>query len=240
MTDHASASASASDDTRVRRTDTAAGLSVAIRRRVGDFTLQVAFETGRGITALLGASGAGKTLTLRAIAGLLRPDEGRIALDDRVLFDAQARVDLTPQARRVGYVFQHYAVFPHLTVAQNIGYGLHTLPRADRATRVTEMLELVGLPDFSARRPATLSGGQLQRVALARAMAPRPSLLLLDEPLAALDAPLRRRLGAELRALHERMAIPMVLVTHDPDEARHIADAVLTLDAGHVQTSSGG
>jgi len=207
---------------------------VAIRRRLGDFALDVAFDTGDGITALLGPSGSGKTLTLRAIAGLLRPDDGRIAVGAQTLFDTASRIDLPARARHVGYVFQHYAVFPHLTVAGNVGYGLHDVPRSTREARVAEMLDIVGLSDFAARRPRTLSGGQLQRVALARAIAPRPSVLLLDEPLAALDAPLRLRLGAELRAIQARTAIPMVLVTHDPDEAARLADAVVTLDVGHV------
>ena len=210
------------------------GLAVSIRCCVGDFTLDVAFDTGSGITALLGPSGAGKTLTLRAVAGLLRPDSGRIALGDEVLFDRVARIDVPARARRVGYVFQHYALFPHLSVAQNVGYGVHAMSRPDRAARVAEMLDLIGLPDIGPRRPRTLSGGQQQRVALARALGPHPSVLLLDEPLAALDAPLRQRLGAELRALHERTRTPMVLVTHDPDEAARVADRVVRLDAGQV------
>lgn len=210
------------------------GLSVSIQRALGDFTLNVAFDSGHGITALLGPSGAGKTLTLRAIAGLLTPDTGRISVSAHVLFDAAARIDIPARARRVGYVFQHYAVFPHLTVADNVAYGLHRMPREARASRVLEMLDTVGLSEFASRRPHTLSGGQLQRVALARAIAPGPQMLLLDEPLAALDAPLRQRLGADLRALHERTAIPMVLVTHDPDEAARMADTVITLRGGRV------
>lgn len=209
-------------------------IDIAIRRQLGDFTLDVAFKTSSGITALLGASGAGKTLTLRAIAGLLTPDSGRIAVGDRTLFDSASGIDTPARLRHVGYVFQHYAVFPHMTVSQNIGYGIRDLDVGVRATRISEMLELVGLTEYAARRPRTLSGGQLQRVALARAIAPRPSVLLLDEPLAALDAPLRLRLGTELRALHERTAIPMVLVTHDPDEAERLADSVVTLESGHV------
>jgi len=210
-------------------------LSVAIRRRLGAFALDVAFDAPQGVTALLGPSGAGKTLTLRAIAGLLRPDAGRIVADGRVLFDAAASVDLPARARRVGYVFQQYALFPHLSVGENVAYGLHSLPRADRAARVAEALELVQLGGYERRAPRGLSGGQQQRVALARALAPSPAVLLLDEPLAALDAPLRRRLAAELRAVHEHTAIPMVLVTHDPDEAARLADAVVHLDAGRVQ-----
>jgi len=209
-------------------------LSVAVRRRLPAFALDVAFDAPGGVTALLGPSGAGKTLTLRAIAGLLRPDAGRIAVGGRVLFDAAAGVDVPARARRVGYVFQQYALFPHLTVGENVAYGLHDLPRAERADRVGDALALVGLPDYAPRSPRALSGGQQQRVALARALAPAPAVLLLDEPLAALDVPLRRRLASELRALHERTGTPMVLVTHDPGEASRVADRVVYVDAGRV------
>jgi len=213
-------------------------LRVEVRCEFVDYTLDIAFASSRGITALLGPSGAGKTLTLRAIAGLLRPQAGRIALGDRVLFDATHRINVPARDRHVGYVFQQYALFPHLSVAENIAYGLHGQPRDERDARVAEMLELVGLADLARRQPRALSGGQQQRVALARSIAPRPSLLLLDEPLAALDAPLRKRLGAELRALHDRTGIPMVLVTHDPAEAMRIADSVVHIDAGRVSTPS--
>jgi ABC-type sulfate/molybdate transport systems ATPase subunit len=186
------------------------------------------------VTALLGPSGAGKSLTLRAIAGLLRPDGGRVAVGGRVLFDAACGIDLPARERRVGYVFQQYGLFPHLTVAENVGYGLYARTRAERRARVGEVLDLVGLAAFAGRRPRELSGGQQQRVALARALAPEPAVLLLDEPLSALDVPLRRRLGDELRALHERTRTPMVLVTHDPDEAARVADAVVHVDGGRA------
>jgi ABC-type sulfate/molybdate transport systems ATPase subunit len=212
----------------------APGLSVAVRRRLPAFALDVAFEVGGGVTALLGPSGAGKSLTLRAIAGLLRPDGGRVAVGGRVLFDAACGIDLPARERRVGYVFQQYGLFPHLTVAENVGYGLHARTRAERRARVGEVLDLVGLAAFAGRRPRELSGGQQQRVALARALAPEPAVLLLDEPLSALDVPLRRRLGDELRALHERTRTPMVLVTHDPDEAARVADAVVRVDGGRA------
>jgi ABC-type sulfate/molybdate transport systems ATPase subunit len=209
-------------------------LSVAVRRRLPAFALDVAFDAPGGVTALLGPSGAGKTLTLRAIAGLLRPDAGRIVVGGRVLFDAGAGVDVPARERRVGYVFQQYALFPHLSVGENVAYGLHALPRAERAARVAEVLALVGLAGYERRAPRALSGGQQQRVALARALAPAPAVLLLDEPLAALDVPLRRRLAAELRALHERTGTPMVLVTHDPAEAARVADLVVYVDGGRV------
>ncbi|HEY0930274.1 MAG TPA: ATP-binding cassette domain-containing protein, partial [Gemmatimonas sp.] len=185
---------------------------------------------------LVGPSGSGKTLTLRAIAGLLHVT-GRIVLDARVLLDinaARARVELPARDRHIGYVFQHYALFPHYTAAQNIAYGLQHLPHTVRDARVREMLALVRLDHRAHQRPAALSGGEQQRIALARALAPKPSLLLLDEPLSALDAPLRRALGDELRQLHERTGVPMLLVTHDPEEAARIADTIIELEAGRV------
>lgn len=209
-------------------------LHVAIRRQLPAFALDVAFDTQGGIVALVGPSGSGKTLTLRTIAGLLHSDKGRIVLGGRVLFDADARIDVPARERHIGYVFQHYALFPHYTAAQNVAYGLHTLPREVRDTRVREMLALVHLDRHADKRPSALSGGEQQRVALARALAPQPSLLLLDEPLSALDAPLRIALGHELRDLHERTGVPMLLVTHDPEEAHRVADVVVQLVDGRV------
>lgn len=222
------------DATRAEGAPPAGALHVAIRRQLPAFVLDVAFDTGGGIVALVGPSGSGKTLTLRTIAGLLHADFGRIALGARTLFDAGARIDVPARERHIGYVFQHYALFPHHTAAQNIAYGLHTLPRDARDARVREMLALVRLDRHADKRPVALSGGEQQRVALARALAPQPSLLLLDEPLSALDAPLRRSLGLELRRLHRDTGIPMLLVTHDPDEARRVADVAIHLGDGRV------
>lgn len=224
-------------DTAAAPTTTAPGaLHVAIRRQLPAFALDVAFDTPGGIVALVGPSGSGKTLTLRTIAGLLHPDSGRIVLGGRVLFDTDARIDVPARERHIGYVFQHYALFPHYTAAQNVAYGLHTLPREARDTRVREMLALVHLDRHADKRPSALSGGEQQRVALARALAPQPSMLLLDEPLSALDAPLRIALGHELRHLHERTGVPMLLVTHDPEEAHRVADVVVQLGEGRVMT----
>jgi ABC-type sulfate/molybdate transport systems ATPase subunit len=211
-------------------------LDVTIRRQLPAFALDIAFGIRNGIAALVGPSGSGKTLTLRAIAGLLHVS-GRIVLDTRVLLDingARARIDLPARERHIGYVFQHYALFPHYTAAQNIAYGLQHLPHKVRNARVQEMLALVRLERHAQKRPASLSGGEQQRIALARALAPRPSLLLLDEPLSALDAPLRRTLGTELRTLHRETGVPMLLVTHDPDEAARVADMIVELDGGRV------
>jgi molybdate transport system ATP-binding protein len=208
-------------------------VSVDIRAQVGGFSLEAAFDAP-GSVALLGASGAGKTLTLRALAGLLRPHAGRIAVDGRVLFDAAAGVDVPTRARRLGYVFQDYALFPHLSVEANIAYGLHwRSPQAVRA-RVGEVAGLLGIGELLARRPAQLSGGQRQRVALGRALAPEPDALLLDEPFAALDAPVRAELVGGFRTLQERTGVPTVLVTHDAAEAYLLARDVVVLGAGRV------
>jgi molybdate transport system ATP-binding protein len=209
-------------------------LSVAIRSRVGGFELNVEYQAPPGITALFGPSGAGKTVTLRCIAGLVRPGAGRIVVDGRVLFDHAAGVDLPARNRRIGYVFQQYALFPHLDVARNIAYGLNDWPAGARGARVADLLRLVGLEGYGERRPRDLSGGEQQRVALARALAPRPDLLLLDEPFAALDTRVRRRLRAELRRIHQETAVPMVLVTHDLVEVRQLSDWVVLYERGRV------
>src|SRR5437867_12175094 len=174
-------------------------VSVAIEERLPGCTLDVRWEAEQSVIGLFGPSGAGKTLTLQCLAGLIRPDAGRIVVGDRVFFDAATGVDLPPQRRRIGYVFQGYALFPHLTVEENIGFGLSDRSRGERARRSAEVIERLGLGGFERRYPRELSGGQRQRVALGRALAIDPALLLLDEPLSALDAPLRRTLRDELR-----------------------------------------
>jgi molybdate transport system ATP-binding protein len=209
-------------------------IAVDIERALGSFALKVAFAAPAGITALFGPSGSGKTLTLRCIAGLLRPDRGRIALGQRVLYDGAAGALVPTRDRRIGYVFQHYALFPHLGAAANVGYGLHDLSPRDRAARVKELLDMVGLADFAERQPHQLSGGQQQRVALARALAPRPDLVLLDEPFAAIDSFVRDHLREQLRAIHTRTEVPMILVTHDVDDVRRLADTVVLYGHGVV------
>lgn len=209
-------------------------LHVDIRARYGEFVLDVGFDAPDGITALFGPSGAGKTLTLRCIAGLVRPAAGQILLGGRALYDRASRIDLPARERRVGYMFQQYALFPHLDVASNVAFGLNGATAADRTDRVRELLELVSLAGYERRQPRELSGGEQQRVALARALAPSPDLLLLDEPFAALDAAVRRRLRAELRRIHERTRVPMVLVTHDVADVRDLAGRVVSYAAGRV------
>jgi molybdate transport system ATP-binding protein len=208
--------------------------SVEITKRLPGFTLDVAWTAGDGVAVLFGPSGAGKTLTLQCLAGLIEPDAGRVVVDDRVLFDAAAGVDLPPQRRRVGYVFQGYALFPHLTVAENVGFGLRNRPRAVRDTRVAEVIERLDLGGLERRRPSELSGGQRQRVALGRALAIDPALLLLDEPLSALDAPLRRALRDELRSILSGWGTAAVVVTHDFTEAYRLADRIIVYESGRV------
>ena len=213
-------------------------LSVEITKRLPEFTLDVAWSAGDGVAVLFGPSGAGKTLTLQCLAGLIRPDAGRIVVDDRVLFDSATGVDLPPQHRRVGYVFQGYALFPHLTVAQNVAFGLRDRPRAERLARAAEVMERLGLGGLEHRRPGELSGGQRQRVALGRALAIDPALLLLDEPLSALDAPLRRSLRDELRTILRGWGTAAVLVTHDFTEAYQLADRIVIYQGGRVIQSA--
>jgi molybdate transport system ATP-binding protein len=188
---------------------------------------------GDGVTVLFGPSGSGKTTLLRCLAGLEIPDTGEIICGDETWFAGGKNV-VPPKGRRLGFVPQDYALFPHLTVAGNIAYGLHGQGAAEQQARVAEMLEWLGLNGLSARRPGELSGGQQQRVALARAVARQPKLLLLDEPLTALDLPTRQRLRGELRRLLRQLAIPSVVVTHDRLEALSFGDDLVVLNEGRI------
>lgn len=192
-----------------------------------------------GVTVLFGESGSGKTTVLRCLAGLERPEAGQIVFRGDVWFDGTTKTFLPSRNRNIGFVPQDYALFPHLTVAGNIGYGLAELPPGERDARVTESLGWLGLDGLGARLPRELSGGQQQRVALARAAVRRPKLLLLDEPLSALDSPTRLRLRGELRQWLARLCIPTVLVTHDRTEALALADRIVVLAGGRIQQSGG-
>ncbi len=187
------------------------------------------------VTVLFGPSGAGKTTVLRALAGLDRPDAGTIAYAGEPWLDVARGVCLSPQRRRAGLLSQEPALFPHLDVAANVGYALSGVPRAERAARVRELAARLRIDALLARRPSELSGGERQRVALARALAPRPRLLLLDEPLSALDAPTRDALRGELRGLLEAAEVPSIVVTHDRAEALALGDRMLVLVAGSVR-----
>jgi ABC-type sulfate/molybdate transport systems ATPase subunit len=217
-------------------------LTMRLQRRLGNFQLAVDVRVPLGLIVLFGPSGAGKSLTLRCLAGLLRPERGYISLDGQTLFDTESSLNLPPQARRVGYVPQHYALFPHLTVAENVRFALPEplqrtkgrQGRAERDRRVSELLSSLQLEGLERRYPSTLSGGQQQRVALARALAAEPCLLLLDEPFNALDAAVRERLRDMLRGFQRRFAIPIVLVTHDHQEVQQLADTVVAIQQGKV------
>ncbi len=218
-------------------------LTVDIRKRLKSaerhFTLDVSFSTTSQRVVLFGPSGAGKSLTLQAIAGLMRPDEGTITLHGDALFDSARGIDQKPQLRKLAYLFQDYALFPHLNVRQNIAFGLHAgwlNPRRRIAhPEIDYWLGALDLHSVAGNHPAQLSGGQKQRVALARALVAKPRLLLLDEPFSALDGALRERMRRELSDLQTRLDIPMLLITHDTDDVAAFGDQVLQVCDGGVR-----
>jgi molybdate transport system ATP-binding protein len=201
------------------------------------FSLDVELETDKGVTALFGPSGAGKSLTLDCIAGFVRPGEGRILLDDQILFDAQSRVHLPPQERHCGYVFQNYALFPHMTLRQNLAFAAERVPKLERHRKLAEMLEKFRLTDVAGRKPHELSGGQKQRCSIARALIAAPKLLLLDEPTRGLDAPLRAEFYAILRQVRAEFNTPILIVTHSLEECFELADEMLIVRDGRVVQS---
>lgn len=209
-------------------------IDVRIRKSLGAFALDAAFTAGAGVTVLFGASGAGKTLTLDSIAGFAVPDEGRILLDDAILFDGAARVNLAPQQRHCGYVFQNYALFPHMTLRANLEFAAARLPRLERHRRVGEMIERFKLHDVAGRRPSEVSGGQQQRCSIARAMIGQPRILLMDEPARGLDATLRADLYEALRQVSRDFNTPVLLVTHDLTECFEVGDRMIVLREGRV------
>jgi molybdate transport system ATP-binding protein len=199
-----------------------------------EFALEVEFQSAPGFTILFGASGAGKTSLLDCVAGLTKPDWGRIAIGERVLFDSSQHIDLAVAKRRVGYVFQSLALFPHLTIEQNVEYGLAHVPRAERAERVTSILRDFRISNLAGRRPREISGGESQRAALARTLVTDPQILLLDEPLAALDAPTKARIIDDLREWNRAHRVPILYVTHSREEVFALGERVLVLDAGRI------
>ncbi len=210
-------------------------LRVEAATRLGAFALDVALEVPAGsCLALAGPSGAGKTSVLRVVAGLVRPDRGRVSCGDEVWLDTDRDIDLAPERRRCGYVFQEYALFAHLRVWQNVAYPLRGLDRHERRRRALELLDRFGIAQLADERPRTLSGGERQRVAVARALALRPAALLLDEPLSALDPRLRAAGGRELMAVLAETGVPALLVTHDFTEAALLGDRVGVIDGGRV------
>jgi molybdate transport system ATP-binding protein len=206
-------------------------VDVTLARPAQGFTREVAFDAPPGVTVLFGPSGVGKSTTLAAIAGLVTPARGRIALGDATWFDAAAGVDVPPHRRRVAYVFQSLALFPHMTAVANVAYGIDpSLPVAERRARAAAWLERLRVPHLGDRKPPTFSGGEAQRVALARALATDPRVVLLDEPFTALDADLRARLVDEVRTFLRDLSVPVVFVTHDRREAEVMGDRLVTLE----------
>lgn len=209
-------------------------IEVNVEKRLKGFHLRSKFAAGDELVSLFGPSGSGKSLTLQSIAGLIKPDAGQILIGDQVVFDSARGINLSPQKRRVGYVFQDYALLPHLTVSQNIGYGLHKLSNGERERKVAEMVSLMRLNGRESYRPGELSGGQRQRIALARALIIEPSILLLDEPFSALDSAIRSKLRAELLQILRGLNITTILVTHNLEEAYTLSEKMVVYDAGQV------
>lgn len=209
-------------------------LSVDIAHPLAGFDLRVAFEAPGGITALFGQSGTGKTTVVNAVSGLLRPQSGRIVLSGDTLFDADQRVHLPIHKRRLGYVFQDARLFPHLSVRQNLTYGLRFAPSGARGPSLEEVSDLLGITALLDRRPGPLSGGEKQRVAIGRALLSRPRMLLLDEPLAALDTARKQEILPYLETLRDQTDIPMLYVSHSVAEIARLATTVVVLEAGQV------
>ena len=207
-------------------------LELAIEKQLPGFTLEAHFTAGPGITALFGRSGAGKTTLINLLAGLLRPDAGRIRIGDRVLFDSAAGIDIKPEHRRLGYVFQEDRLFPHLSVRSNLTYGERLVARAERRIHFDQVVELLGIGDLLERRPNNLSGGEKQRVAIGRALLASPELVLMDEPLANLDAGRRSEILPFIERLRDRLGLRVVYVSHSMDEIVRLADTVVLMSEG--------
>lgn len=215
------------------------GLSVKLFKQVDGFTLDVEWQINNELAVLFGYSGAGKTMTLQMIAGLMKPDGGYVRLHDKSFFDSSFHINLPPQERSFGYVFQDLALFPHMTALDNILYGSISMGKSERRERAREMIGAFHIEGTEKKYPAELSGGQKQRVAFARALMRRPDVLLLDEPFSALDNPLRIEMRQFLRDIKNRFTVPIVLVTHDAVEAYAVADTMIVYSSGSVlQTGS--
>ncbi|MSO72439.1 MAG: molybdenum ABC transporter ATP-binding protein [Rhodospirillaceae bacterium] len=207
-------------------------IDVEVRR--GDFALKIAFQAAPGLTALFGPSGAGKTSILNMIAGVLKPARGRIAVDGQVLFDSETRVDLKSEHRRVGYIFQDARLFPHMSVRSNLLYGYRLAKKTARYAEPDHVMNLLGIAGLVERRPASLSGGEQQRVAIGRALLSSPRLLLMDEPLAALDDARKLEILPHIERLRDELKIPILYVTHARAEVERLAVAVIGIEKGRV------
>jgi molybdate transport system ATP-binding protein len=210
-------------------------LDVSVKRMQGDFVINAMFRSEAvGVTALFGRSGAGKTSIINMVAGLVRPDEGHIIVNDRCLFDSKMSVDLPPEKRRVGYVFQEGRLFPHLSVRSNLTYGMGLIPKAERYVDLDQVVHLLGIEHLLDRRPGKLSAGEKQRVAIGRALLTSPSLLLMDEPLASLDVARKAEVLPFIARLSGEFSIPILYVSHSLEEILNLADAMVVLDSGRT------
>lgn len=209
-------------------------IELAITRRQGEFTLDVAIKLEGPVSALFGPSGAGKTSILQIVAGLLRPDSGRIVVDGKVWFDSSAGIDMPAHRRRVGYVFQEGRLFPHFSVRRNLMYGRWFRRDETQRIRPDEVIELLGIGHLLERRPVNLSGGEAQRIAIGRALISDPDLLLMDEPLASLDAARRAEILPYIEQLRDRFHLPTIYVSHTREEIDRLANEVVTMEAGRV------
>lgn len=211
-------------------------LIVDIRKKLGAFELESKFEAQNGVTCLLGPSGCGKSMTLKCIAGIEKPDSGHIELDGVVLYDSEKGINLPPQKRHVGYLFQNYALFPNMTVRQNILCGMRReKDKAVKEEKLRQMVDMFQLGGLENHRPAQLSGGQAQRTALARIMVSDPQLLLLDEPFSALDAKIRQQMREELKKIQSDLGITVVFVTHDQEEAMSLSHRIVVMNKGKFE-----
>jgi molybdate transport system ATP-binding protein len=208
-------------------------LNVRIRRRLGAFAIDLAFEAGKGVTGIIGPSGAGKSMTLETLAGLARPDAGRIAFGDEIFVDTEQSIFTPPERRRIGYVFQNPHLFPHISIAENLVYGARRRP-SHGVIAQDELIDLLGLGALLDRRPHRLSGGEAQRVAIGRALLSNPQLILMDEPLSSLDPRRRLEIMPFIETLHRRLDLPILYVSHNIDEIVRLADRVLVLHGGKI------
>ena len=210
-------------------------LDLQVKKKQGQFLIDSAFASRKiGITALFGVSGAGKTSIINMVAGLARPDKGRIIINGRSLFDSEAGLDVPPEKRRIGYIFQDGRLFPHLSVRANLTYGMNLTPEKERYLSLDQIIELLGIGHLLKRRPAKLSGGEKQRVAIGRALLTSPSLLLMDEPLASLDLARKAELLPFIARLAQELSIPILYVSHSLNELINLADTIIVLEAGRV------
>jgi molybdate transport system ATP-binding protein len=210
-------------------------LQVNIKKELRDFSLQTSFQMGKGVLGILGPSGCGKSMTMKCIAGLETANEGTIQLNERILFDSESKIKLPPRKRKIGYVFQNYALFPHLTVSENIAYGIKAMPKALRVKSVDEMVAKMQLKGLEGAYPSKLSGGQQQRVALARTLITQPDVVMLDEPFSALDTHIKHLLEKELiEMIRNNYDGTVLLVTHNIEEAYRMCDKIMIMDQGSI------